>query len=640
MLLPLLLLGCATPTTESWTAQLSPAGPCWEVQLGDGLSEEDTTELHNLFDCINQNENFEPLAGVVDAMDASSRDGVPLGVELARVVNLLPTLDVDVFGLAGFALDMLEKEPTLIEEVLYLAVEAIYGVPFVDIGDEPEQGQAALDQGLIRPALPLLSQTAAVILDEGLTSELGDTLDSQTLDDGICLLVGLNLSDDPAIAALSDDLLPDLGQAIALSRSPSNDVWSGASGDSLRDLVDAALLSEVNGQNVVEALRPDLLQILSDEALRDRIRGILEDAEAGGNLDPLPIQLLYLAEVDVNGGRLSSNEDTALLSLLRMLHTADEPLSCSVDILGLSLLDVNIDNLSVEILRNLATQDPNTINDALNLLGGALGWGITQSIMDLVVDSGVCPLLNDQLIDDLESVNRLSDPEAADLLIVMLDILGAFYDEDLRDDQTDALVGVLSQAYGQGAVPPLEEALRDLAASALIDDVTDLVPVLLAADELPTDSCPTGAAPLTFEATWSLLADAIEEGGSLDKLEPVARVLLENDALWVVLGNMSNLLAEDQANLQDLADIMTRVIALDPDLSVVRDNIGVFADPALVDPTLRIVESTELASALGKAELTSEGPLPFVARLIVGDTLAAVLRTVDLLMGSLTGEEN
>lgn len=640
----LLLAGCTDSAEPApWTDQLSSAGPCWQVQLGDGLSEESTDELHSLFDCLNQNHNFDPLSGIVDAMDATSRGGVPLGVELATLVNALPELDIDVFRLAGFALDLLEEDPELVGATLHVLVEALYGEPYTDLSaTEPSLSASALDRGLIRPALPLVAQTASVLLDEGsgLTDELAGAIDSQTFDDGVCLLVGLNRSDDPALAKLSDDLLPDLGQAIALSRSPGNDVWTGASGDSLRDLVDATLLTEsADGLNLLEALRPDLGTILADDALRDRLLSALEDAEAGGHLDPLPVQLLYLAQVDVNGGSLSPGEDSALLSLLRMLHTADQPLQCSVSVLGFSLVDVNIDNLSVEILRTLSTQSPETIADALNLLGGALGWGLTQSIMDTVVDSGVCPLLSDQLIDDLESMNRLSDPEAADLVVVMLELLDAFARDSPSQDRVDELVGLLSVAYARGAVPPVEEALRDLASSALVDDVTDLVPVLLAAEELPTDTCPTGAAPLTMEAAWGLLAEALEAGGTLDRLEPLALVLLNHNATWTVLGNLSTLLEEDQAELQGLADLMSRIIALDPELSLLKDNAALLADPALVQPALKLAESTEIASALGQAELTREGPLPFAARLIVGDTLESALRTVDLLLGMLSEEE-
>ena len=77
--LALLMVGCgAASAPESWTEQVSPSGPCWEVNLTDGLDESSTDELHGLFDCLNQGGNLAPFSGVVDAMDATSRSGIPL----------------------------------------------------------------------------------------------------------------------------------------------------------------------------------------------------------------------------------------------------------------------------------------------------------------------------------------------------------------------------------------------------------------------------------------------------------------------------------------------------------------------------------------------------------------------------------
>ena len=60
----LLMVGCGGNTSPpSWTDQVSPSGPCWEVNLTDGLDESSTDELHGLFDCLNQGGNLDPFAG-------------------------------------------------------------------------------------------------------------------------------------------------------------------------------------------------------------------------------------------------------------------------------------------------------------------------------------------------------------------------------------------------------------------------------------------------------------------------------------------------------------------------------------------------------------------------------------------------
>ena len=132
--LVLLLAGCGADTSPpDWTEQVSPSGPCWEVNLTDGLDESSTDELHGLFDCLNQGGNLDPFSGLVDALDADSRSGIPLGVELAALVNDLPSVDVDAFALAGFAVDLIEQQPSLIADGLGVLVELMYGDAYANI---------------------------------------------------------------------------------------------------------------------------------------------------------------------------------------------------------------------------------------------------------------------------------------------------------------------------------------------------------------------------------------------------------------------------------------------------------------------------------------------------------------------------
>ena len=58
----LLMTGCGADSSEAdWSDQVSPAGPCWEVNILDGLDESSTEELHGLFDCLNQGGNLDPF---------------------------------------------------------------------------------------------------------------------------------------------------------------------------------------------------------------------------------------------------------------------------------------------------------------------------------------------------------------------------------------------------------------------------------------------------------------------------------------------------------------------------------------------------------------------------------------------------
>ena len=636
-MIPLLLLGCGADTSQTdWSDQLEPAGPCWEVNITDGLDESSTAELHALYDCINQSGNFEPFSRVVDAMDADSRSGVPLGVELAILVNDLPEVDVDVFAFAGFALDLIEQQPALIGDALAVVVELMYGEAYADIlVSGPASSAAALDNGVIRPALPVLAQTATAVLDEGpgLTDLAADALASPEAADGICTVVAL--TEDPSTADLAAELLPNMGAAIQHARSPDNDRWADASGDSLRDLVDVMLL-ETGGdaETLLESIDEELLLILKDEGLTERLIAALQSAEDDNLLDPLPQELLHLAEVNTEGQPLSAGEDSALLALLRMLYAANDEFSCSIDFFGL----FEYDNLSVEILGLLAQQDPGTVAWGLDLLGPLLGNDVVEWLLDRFASWEVCPLLSEQLVDDMQAVDRLNDDEAANLVIVLLDLLGAFYQDDSTDKTTE-LVQILATVYSRGAVPPVEEALRDLAGSDIARDLTDLVPILIDPSALATDSCPTGAAPLDLNGVLDILVVALEDDGSgrspLEQLEPVLLPVLSHESTWEILGNLSGLLTNNDAQLQDGVDLIARLISVDPELSLLYDNIDLLRDPSLSTPLLKIAESDEVMAAMGEAELTREGPLPFTARLITSDILQTMLRTIDLVLEAL-----
>ncbi|MFT5683632.1 MAG: hypothetical protein ACI8RZ_004564 [Myxococcota bacterium] len=633
----LLMMGCGADTSQSdWSDQVSPSGPCWEVNILDGLDESSTEELHSLFDCLNQGGNLDPFSGVVDALDANSRSGIPLGVELVLLVNDLPEVEVDVFGFASFGLDLIEQEPELIGDGLAVVVELMYGDAYADIvASGPASSASALDSGVIRPALPVIAQTAGSMLDDGpgITAMVADALASEAAADGVCTVVAL--STDPTTADLTADITANLGAAIQHARSPDNDRWEGASGDSLRDLVEVMLL-ETGGdsQTLIEALSPDLLAILTDDALRDRLLDALDSAERDDLIDPLPQELLYLASVDIDGNTLSVGGDSALLSLLRMLHAANGELSCSIDVFGF----FEFDNLSVEILGLLAQQDPGTVASGLELLGPLLGNSVVEWLIDGFVGLDTCPLLTPQLVSDLDAINRLNDDDAANLVIVMLDLLGAFYQNDSTDKTTE-LVTILSRAYARGTVPPIEEALRDLAGSDIARDLTDLVPVLLDPSDLTTADCPTNTAPLDLNGVLDVLVVMLEEDGGgetpLVAMEPIIFPLLTHENTWEILGNLSVLLIDNDAKLQDGVDLLVRLIALDPELTLLYDNVDLLADPALITPVLKIIESTELADAMGEAELTAEGPLPFTARLITSDILQTLLRTVDLVLETL-----
>ncbi len=623
--------------------QLQPDGPCWRVDLGDGLGDTSTRELMDLFACIDQEGALRPLAPTVAALDTPARDGTPAGVHVVRLVNHLPSADVDVWGLAGAALTLMDSDEPLVEPVLQTAVELLYGRPWgtvtasVTLSDPDE-----LARGVLPPMLPLLGAAATALLDDapGAPGLLADIVEDDAFADLTCTVVGIAETSDPAVRGIADRFMADLGVALARTRDPWNDRWRDATGDSARDLVTALLTrTDAAGDTLLEATEAPLGTILADVTLQHRLQVALEALVAGDHLDPLPLQLLYLAEVDATGAAVGAGDDSALLAFLRLLDQANAPMQCSLD-LWVTDLEIDLGNLAVALLRVVARIDPATTETGVSILGAVLGWDLSRATLDLVADSGVCPLLDDQLVADLQAVDRFNDPEAGDLLIVLVEVLAAFVDAGSDEDKIPELVDVLGAAHGVGLVEPVEEVLRDTADTALMGDLTGAVAVLLDPTPLVVADCPTGSAPLDFAGTWGLLRAALVGGDQpavLGTLGPVAGVFVEDDATWVALGNLSTLLEADASRTRALPDLVTRLLAADPDLALVRELAPLLRDPSLSRPLLLTAECAPLLDALGHTAVEDEGPLPFAARLVRDGTLQTALRTVDLVLDFLGG---
>jgi hypothetical protein len=639
-----MLSGCSVPDNGFRTdGHLDPSGPCWSVNIGDGLDEASAMELQTLFACIDQDGALRPLAPLVGRLDEPDRDGVALGVRVAQLVNRLPTVDIDIWNLASTALELLESEEPIVEPVLELGVELLYGRPWGTVrSDVALADPAELAQGVLTPLLPLIGPTSTVLIDSapGIPGLLADAAEDDAVGDMLCTLVGIAETGDPEIRAIADRVMADLGVALALTRDPWNDRWRDASGDSARDLVSALLTFEDDaGRTFLEGVNEPLGAILRDDPLQYRVEDALESAVEGDHVDPLPLQLRYLAETAVDGGSLGAGDDSALLGFLRLLDQANQPMECSLD-LWVTDLEIDLGNLSVSVLRALARIDPSTTETGVSLLGAVLGWDLSRATLDLIADSGVCPTLDAQLVSDLQAVDRLNDPEVGDLLVVMLDVLAAFVDSGTDEDRIPELVDVLAHAHAAGLVPPVEEVLRDVGDSALMGDLTAAVPVILDPSPLAVDTCPTGSQPLDFGGMWGLLRVTLVGGTEpalLDRLAPAAEVWIDDDATWLALGNLSVLLAADGSRVRELPALSSRLLAADPDLSILRDLTPLLRDPTLSAPVLRLAESPAIADELGRTDLEQEGPLPFFARLLTGGTLDVALRTLDLAIGWLTG---
>jgi hypothetical protein len=608
----------------------------------DGLNEESTDELHALFDCLNRTGNLDPLSGLDAVMDTQSRADVPIGITVIRLTNRLPASGFDIFGLAGKALQALQDFEEHAETGLHIVVEVLYGRPYAEIVETVElNSEAELDQGLIRPALPLLSDLAETLLDDGdaifdLTVEI---LESSRVDQATCTLAALIDSEDPELNEIASQLLPSVGEAIEASLNTGNDHWADASGNSIQDLTQTLLLEiGANDQTTLEALAPDAQTLLKDEEFRERVAVGLALAEARDQLVHLPVQLVHLMNVDVDGYPLLAGNDSALHAGIRMLHRGNTDLVCSF--LG---FDINLGNLSETVLELMAEEGLDEITSLVDFLGGVLDLPLTDLILDEVADEGYCPPIDHQFLQDIRIIERFHDDEVQALLPMTMELLNAIH-PSRGTSRVPEVLSLLSIAYDRDLVPPAEEAVRDLAATQLAADVMTLVPYLLTPEDLVVDACPPDSEPLDFDTVWAIALESMvarDEGETpLQILDPLLRTAVDHPATWKILVRAADLAQQPTAEIQELPALLVEGLSSIEDSSQTRSDLAeLLGDKDLREPVLALVENDQLMDAIGRAEQGEEGPLPFMARLVTSQAVTVMLQTVDLVLDSLGGSD-
>lgn len=635
-------VGCEFSSSEPWTAQLEAAGPCWEVDLRDGLTEGTTEELDLMVDCFDHSGLLAPVRPVVDALDAPGPTGDPVGYGVVSYINDFLAGGLDLALAVQDIADRLAALDTAIRLGTQVLVELVYARPYREVGqsvrlDDP----AALEAGVVVPGLPIIGDLALqATTDNGvLAGAAHDFLGHPRVPDLACTVLAVARSEDPDIRASLDGLPGAIGDARVASLSPDNDRWGRASGDSLRDLV--ARLETSDGLSW-DRLSTQLGVVLRVDGLGGRVETAFRDVVDEGHLDQLPQQLRYLATVDVEGNPVGPGggaDGTAWTSLLRLLSNANESATCSVD-LGITSLDINLGNVAVALLEFIAKQDPELVTAGLDLLAGVLDFPLTDDILNLIAGTGACPVLDHRFVEDLGAVDRLTDREAEDLLYAAIAVLAAFEGGDTHGSAVPQLVDAIDIVYANGLAEPTGEVLIDLGGSALVDTFVDAIPWMLEPSRLDASACPPGTQPLTFAMGWGLADDLVDpwyDGTAMGRLGPTVGALVGDDNTWTVLDNAVPLLLATDAKVHAVPSTLADSIADDPSLDVIHDTQALLADEDAWFPLVAVAATPEVLHAIASTDAPEGGPLPYLSRLVVDGTLDDLMRTLAMAAELLTG---
>ncbi|GDX80090.1 hypothetical protein LBMAG42_19010 [Deltaproteobacteria bacterium] len=616
-----LLAGCTfTQSGADWSAQLSPSGPCYAFNLVDGVVPGDNAELHAAFACLNRQGMVEPLVPVDVALDAPTRSGNVGGALVDVLSGLASAQSGSAAGILSGLLGAFDDRAAT-ERWLRLAVELAYASSVEELGGAVSiNSSASLDNGLLVPLYDVASATATAVLNDDLTAlaPVSSALRSDATPRWLWTFALLDQAPDDDLAALAEEWPAVVAAVVDRTADTSNDENPGATGNSLRDGV-VALTSDEALVDVVAAAAP----LLEDEFTRDQLAGWVIDEDHAGRWTDLDDGLLYLASVDREGNVASAGADTALVSLVRLFHDANQPITCTLD-LWVTDLEVDLGNLAVAILQNLSAVDPDTAASGVDLLGDTLGYPLTTAVLDSVAESGVCPVIDEQLVADLESIDRLSDPSSEGLLRSLLGFLAA------ADDHIDAVADVAGQLHEHALVDPLEEVLYDLAGTSTLRSLLAAVPALVDPDGRQAASAfPSGVRPVDMGAMCELLV-AVADAGTWRTLSPIVETVVANPSTWEAVANSQHLLTQQGTTTADTLVLLYDTLNADPELAWLTSTATLIEDPSVVRPALELVENDALQSALVNTELTRIGPLPWIAQLYVGGTVGQLWDTLAL----------
>lgn len=616
-----LLAGCTfSQSGADWSDQLAPSGPCYAFNLADGVVAGDNTELHAAFACLNRQGMVEPLVPVDTALDAETRSG-NVGGNLLDVLAGVAGAEADsLAGLLDSALGVFDDREGS-ERWLRLGVELAYASSLDEIGGAVSiNSSASLDNGLIVPLWDVSSAVATAVLDDDLAAlaPLTEALRSDEAPRWLWTFALLDQAPDDDLAALADEWPALLAAVVDRTANTTNDMNPGATGNSLRDGV-VALTSSDALVEVVAAAAP----LLQDEFARDQLASWVIDEDHAGRWADLDDGLVYLASVDREGNVVSGGDDTALVSLVRLFHDANQPITCTLDLL-VTEVEVDLGNLAVAILQNLAVLDPDTAASGVDLLGDTLGYPLTTALLDTVADSGVCPVIDEQLVADLQSIDRLSDPSSEDLLRSLLGFLAA------ADDHIDAVADIASQLHEHGLVDPVEEVLYDLGGTSTLGSLLAAVPALVDPDgRQAAGAFPSGVRPVDIGAICDVVL-AVSDADTWASLSPIVETAVGQPGTWVALENSHHLLTQSGTTTSQALILLYDVMVAEPELGWLSRAADLLEDPAVMRPALALVENDALHTSLVQTELTRIGPLPWLAQLYVGGTVGLLWDTLAL----------
>ncbi len=616
---------------DTFSADSKDRSPCYEVSLLDGISEESSSEIENLFACVNASGAFDPVAPLVDVVVTDSlSDGSLVWQRLARAVNAAVSVaDLDA-ALAGVK-SLAETSDEGFLWGMALVDEWIFGQPWPTLegvlpGSAEEGASLVATEGPLIPLLDAARQGAEAILLGDDVVDLTAVLNLLLHDDavaGILEPLGTLLKTNPTHHLL-DDLPPQVVDLLLkLGQFGFGQPWET---DIRVDLL-LALAGEGGEEGALQTLIPMLDGILDGEVNHRLFVDELARLHQADLLQRLPQDLWELTQVDAWGDPLpvgdpgDPNHISALEALLLLLDGANQE-----ECLDFGEGPMTVARFALETLYSI-TADPEDLDSltafqdiidwAAGLAGGFAFCGFPNDIdhytpaISVLLESpaldSLIPLLGAAIAPGEEEANVL--PELLELFssLIHTDLLGTvdgLIAEVAREE------GVAGAVHLLGALATSTEGVTDESLYASLD--------LLAVLVHPTEVGDSGSAPLV--RLLSPLAGVFASSGAVDSLD-------------LALLRFQTLLSAQESHTAHLFDLLEWLpegdesVSANPEEGEGSESLAL--DSEDVRLALLLVSDPELLGELARGnEGGRESTLGFLGRLLGDGTGRSLLGVV------------
>jgi hypothetical protein len=588
-----LMASCPFTEEEKAVAPLDEgAGPCFRVNLLDGLSEDDPAEVEALYDCLNARGGFDGAGGFVEALVVSpGREGRVGALELARLVNRLPD-HIDLPAVLEQASGLLREQDEFLVHLVRTTAEWSYGRPWPAIEAAYADGSGgelrapeAIEGGLMAPLVPVLRTLSQAVLDGGDLPRIAVALETLTampeLAGVLTTLTGMLAGQD---SNLLENTTADLGAFIQAAVDGD---------DALLSLVQAMLTpaAGLDGRAVATAILGPIDGIVADSVTVDRAVTTVGDLYERRLLQQLPAQMLSLLQMDPAGGSLSEGETSAFEALFLLLDVADQPVDCG--------LLFQRDSLAIEILEQIAAFDADTVE---GLVGAADGL-----VTDLLGLGGlICTGLDPALTDYWPAIQRLAESGALQATTPLLRSLRDA--SDPAHDRLREVVDLLATLPRGGALDEIATLGRRELGEPFVGNVLRVMGAFVT----PDSGAPSGDLDGILRVIGHMVTPPAGQGPERSPLGLLigpfgAVVSTERASLELWLQRWAGLLVDPTSESHALLDNIGPLLDVDPDLSFLTSIGSVLGDYEAAAALYRMLEIPEVAAALAAPTSGTEG---------------------------------